>query len=138
MSVPTAGNGASAAATFLFVTRNYEPPHQGRAMAIDTIVNQNGVFQWIYDNGPGPWEWAPFDIICSDSFSNICGGGATQQYANALYLWQYIGRRGLQDPVGSYDVVWSPDQNLDRGFRRFPVNVGDPIELLLTVQLKEG
>jgi hypothetical protein len=138
LSVPTAGKGASAAATFLFFTRGYQAAHQGRASAVDTVVNQNGVFQWYYDNGPGPLEWSPFEIICSDRFSNICGGGATQQKANLDYAWQYIGRLGLQDPLGSYQVLWAPGQALERGFRAYPKQIGDPLEMLLTVQFVEG
>lgn len=138
ISVPTAGDGASAAATFAFVTRGYTPAHQSRASANDTVVNQNGTFQWYYDNGPGPLEWAPFEIICSDRFLRICGGSATQQKANLDYAWQYIGRLGLQDPLGAYQVLWAPGQALERGFRRYPARVGDPLEMLLAVQLIEG
>ena len=62
LSVPTSGDGATAAATYVFYTAGYSPPRQGRSTGQDIVHNQNGVFKYRYDNGPNVYAWEPFQI----------------------------------------------------------------------------
>lgn len=137
MSVPTSGAGATPAATFSFFTDGYKPPRQSRATASDVVHNQNGVFIYVYDNGPGPYAWSPFRIVCSDKFQDYIGT-ATQQYANFDFLWRYTeGSILLRAPEGMYQVHWT-DSPLERDFRQFPSAVGDKIEYVIQVNFEEG
>jgi hypothetical protein len=140
MSVPTSADGASAAATFRFVTSGYKRPHQGRSSSMDQVHNQNGVFRYIYDNGPNAWEWEPFSILLEDALAGVVGGAATQQKANLDYLWNWTGAIGLAAPEGTYVVGWDPSANYEPEFKRFPAEVGDKIvyEGRVTIQLIEG
>jgi hypothetical protein len=138
LSVPTSGGGVTPAATFFFFTSGYSPPREGRSLGEDTVHNQNGVFRYRYDNGPNFREWGSFDIVCADEFTNVCGGGATQQQANLEFLWQYIGKMGLADPFGSYSVGWATDFGLQPRISGKIANVGDKLELRYEIELEEA
>ena len=137
LSVPTSGSGATAAATFSFFTSGYQVPRQGRSISADTVHNHNGIFTYVYDNGPNIRTWQPFEIVCSDKFLNYLGA-ATQQHSRFEFLWNYTeGSITLQAPEGVYAVRWS-DQPLERRFARFPSAVGDKIEYRYQVNFEEG
>lgn len=131
-------SGATAAATYLFMTKELKPPEQDRYIDYDVVKNQNGNFKYLYDNGPGFRQWSPFSIICEDKFSSVVGGfTAAQQLAHLLELWDYPGVLIMATPDGVYNVHWAP-QNLGRNYRRFPASVSDPIEYEVVVQFEEG
>lgn len=136
-SVPTSGAGATPAATFSFFTIGYRPPRQHRISGQDVVSNQNGIFKYRYDNGPGPYEWNTFEIRISDTFRNELGS-ATQQQANLDFLWQYkSGPMGMADPERVYSVVWAPVP-LEPVFEGFPVAAGDKIHKRYSISLEEG
>lgn len=140
-SVPTSGGGATPAATYSFMSRGYKQPHQGRASGMDTIGNQNGSFRYIYDNGPGPYDWEPFELVLSDRFAGVAGGMATQQAANFLFLWSYTGPMGMRVPGGTYTVAWQPGMDLQREWLSFPTDVGDvrhTFESSVAIAIVEG
>jgi len=132
LSVPTP------AATFMFFTDGYEPPAAPRYTDQDVVKNQNGKFKWVYDNGPGFKIWSPFKL----QLSNTPGfpGSATQQLADLLTLWNYVGIMGMQSPDNQlYNVIWA-DNSLERAFRIFPKSnlpVGQ-LEYSVTVQFEEA
>lgn len=137
LSVPTSGGGATAAATFSFFTSGYRPPRQGRSISDDTVHNQNGIFVYVYDNGPNVHTWQPFQVVCSDKFENYLGS-ATQQLSNFNFLWNYAeGSMTLRAPDGIYAVRWS-DAPLEKDFQQFPAQAGDKIAYRMQVNLKEG
>jgi hypothetical protein len=136
ISVPT--YGATAAATYLFMTSDYKPPQAERALEFDVVVNQNGKFKWLYDNGPGFKKWSPFTIRCEDVFKPLVKGlSATQQYAALQHAWAHPGLLGLAAPDGTYSVHWSQGA-LEPELRQYPVQTGDPIEFSVTVQFEEA
>ena len=135
LSIPTSGNGATAAATFLFNTSGYNPPRQARAVGWDDVHNQNGHFRYRYDNGPGALSWSPFQLVFNDDFG--FAGSATQQYANFLFLNQYTGSLGLSAPEGSYQVAWG-SSDIEHRFNVFPHSAGDKYERRVVVNLVEG
>lgn len=139
MSVPTSGNGATAAATFSFFTDGYKPPRQARAVAWDDVNNQNGHFRYRYDNGPAALSWEPFAVVCSDSpaITGLVGGSATQHYANLSFLWQYTASLGLRSPEGTYTVAWG-QADMERRFTSFPSAAGDKFEFRVPITLVEG
>lgn len=139
ISVPTyaATPAPSPAATYAFMTSEYKPPQQERAIEVDTVINQNGRFKWIYDNGPGFRQWSPFVIRCEDVFKNLIGYSATQQYSNLLRIWSHPGILGMKTPDGTYSVHWA-QQALQPELRQFPLQPGDPVEYSVTVQFEEA
>lgn len=129
-------SGATAAATYAFFTKDYGPPSEPRAMDKDVVVNQNGKFKYIYDNGPGFREWSPFSVVCEEKFSTFLGGTAAQQYARLREMWDHRGVLGMQTPDGIYTVAWS--DSIDKNFRVFPDTVGDTLEYEVVVQFEEA
>lgn len=138
LSVPTSGSGATPGATFSFSTSGYKPPRQGRSLGTDIVHNQNGAFKYVYDNGPNFWAWDPFEAVLTDQFSGVSGGGATQQYANLRFLWNYVGVMGIRTPDGAYNVVWAAGADFQQSFQQFPNSVGDKMEFRVTLNIEEA
>lgn len=137
LSVPTSANSATPAATFAFMTSGYRPARQGRSIGEDIVHNQNGIFGYVYDNGPNVRVWDPFVIRCDDAFKGQMGS-ATQQAANLDFMWQYHeGPMTMQAPDGTYPVHWAAT-DLARQFVSFPAEVGDKLVMDVTVNLEEG
>lgn len=133
-----AAYGATAAATYQFMTKDFQPPAQERYIAKDIVKNQNGKFKWIYDNGPGFKVWSPFTIRCENAWSSLGLGSATQQLANIRALWEHPGLLGMKAPDGNvYAAHWS-SSNLEQNFKVFPRKVGDALEYEVVVQFEEG
>lgn len=131
-------SGATAAATYSFFTKEYKPPVQNRAIEADVVINQNGRFKHIYDNGPGFYNWNPFSIVCENKLTPILGATAGGQYARLREMWEHPGRLGMQTPTGDvYSVNWSGN-NLERNFRVFPRESGQVIEYEVVVQFEEA
>lgn len=141
LSVPTSLGGASAAATYSFLTSGYMPPRQPRDASFDSVHNQNGIFNYDYDNGPGPYQWNPFVVMMVDDFVSSGYGSATQQWANFLHLWNYIeGPLGMEAPDGVYSVKWAEGMQLERQFLSRHGAAGDKArrEYRTTIQLREA
>jgi hypothetical protein len=130
-------SGATGAATYSFMTKDYKPPSSERHLEYDVVHNQNGKFKYVYDNGPGFKSWAPFTIRCDDNFLGVLGGNAQVQYGHLSEMWDYPGILGMKTPEGTYFVHWS-GENLERGFIAFPYQVGDTIEWDILVQFEEA
>jgi len=130
-------SGATAAATYAFMTKGYKPPSESRYLDKDVVKNQNGQFKYVYDNGPGFRAWSPFQVICENSFTQITGAVAATQYARLRRFWVHPGLLKMQAPDGTYDVHWS-GSDLDQAFKVFPHQVGDVIEYDVTIQFEEG
>ena len=130
-------SGATAAATHSFFTKDYKPPSQDRSLDFDVVHNQNGIFKYVYDNGPGFRRWDTFEVSCQDKFSEITGANAATQFSNLLKFWNYPGVLGMQAPDGTYDVHWAQDPQ-QRSFLLFPHEVGDNIEYDVAVTLEEA
>lgn len=135
LSVPTSGAGATAAATYSFASRGYKPPRQGRSIGFDDVHNQNGLFRYVYDNGPNNYTWEPFQIVVADEFGGL--GAATVQKDRLEFLWRYIGPIGMQAPDGTYTVTWS-DAALEKSFESYPHAAGDKLRMALTVNLEDA
>jgi hypothetical protein len=130
-------SGATAAATYAFFTKDYKPPAEPRALDKDIVVNQNGKFKYIYDNGPGFRTWAPFSVLCEESFKQfLAGADAAAQYSHLRELWEHRGVLGMQTPDGTYIVAWSTD--LERNFRVFPYTATAVKEYEVIVQFEEA
>lgn len=130
-------SGATAAATYSFFTKDYKPPTEQRAIDKDVVINQNGKFKYIYDNGPGFRQWPPFSVLCEQKFSVILGADATTQYNRLREMWNHRGVLGMKAPDGTHTVAWSSD--LDRNFRVFPHESGaTAIEYEVVVQFEEA
>lgn len=131
-------SGATAAATYQFMTKEFKPPAQARYIANDIVKNQNGKFKYIYDNGPGFKAWSPFSVICENQFQALGLAAAATQFARLKQLWEHPGLMGMAAPDGSvYSVHWS-DSSLEQNFRVFPRRTTDGIEYEVVVQLEEG
>lgn len=128
--------GATAAATYAFVTSEYQPPVQERYYDTDVVKNQNGMFKWLYDNGPGFNKWQPFKVRCENAWSAQLGATAGAQYNRLKEMWDHPGVLGMRTPDGTYTVHWAGDQ--ERAFRRFPKIVNEQIEYTVVVQFEEG
>lgn len=139
ISVPTyaATPAPTPAATYAFMTSEYKLPQIERALDYDVVINQNGRFKWVYDNGPGFRKWAPFNIRCEDVFKTYLGLTATQQFNNLLHAWSYPGVLGLKTPDGVYQVHWS-QQALDPQRLQYPLQPNDPVEYSVVVQFEEA
>lgn len=139
LSVPTSGAGATGSATFAFFTEGYKAPNQSRAVGWDDVSNHNGQFRYRYDNGPGPFAWEPFAVVCSDAqpMRELASASATQQLANLNFLWQYTGAIGMQAPDGLFSVAWG-QSDLQKRFTTFPASAGDKLELRCPIVLVEG
>jgi len=135
-SVPTSAAGATPAATFAFFSVGYKPPRQNRDTAIDRVHNQNGVFNYVYDNGPGAYEWDQFQIEINDAFANGEPGSADTQWANLQFLWNFQGPIGFAAPEGVYSVGWAAAP-LERQFARYPGSAGDKIVTRVVINLQE-
>jgi hypothetical protein len=129
-------SGATAAATYAFFTKEYKPPTQPRSVDSDIVINQNGKFKYVYDNGPGFREWQPFAVKCEDTFQQFLGVDAATQYARLRELWEFPGVFGMQTPDGTYRVHWS--DHYEQNFRAFPRIVNDHLEYEVSVQIEEG
>jgi hypothetical protein len=130
-------SGATAAATYKFMTKGYEPPAQTRHTDFDIVHNQNGKFKYVYDNGPGFRRWPAFMITCQDKFQAIIGANAATQYQRLSELWDYRGILGMSAPEGTYSIHWAIDP-IEQNFIQFPKQVGDVIERDISVQFEEG
>ena len=130
-------SGATAAATYSFFTKDYKPPAQDRAVETDIVINQNGRFKYLYDNGPGFKKWSPFSIRCENNFASVVGATAGMQYNRLKEMWEFRGVLGMKAPDDTYLVHWS-DSSLERNFRIFPRSVNDLIEYEVIVQFEEG
>jgi hypothetical protein len=119
------------------MTREYSAGKQSRYIEQDVVSNQNGVFKWIYDNGPGLREWAPFSVICDDSFASYVGGMATVQYGRLLEMWNYIGTLGMKGPDGAFKVAWASN-SIEPKLRYFPQAPADPPVIDVVVQFEEA
>jgi hypothetical protein len=129
-------SGATAAATYSFFTKDYKPPTEPRAIDKDIVINQNGKFKYIYDNGPGFKQWPPFSILCEKPFTPILGD-QTSQYNHLREMWEHRGVLGMQTPDGVQTVAWSAD--LDKNFKVFPAAAGaTQIEFEVVVQFEEA
>lgn len=139
LSHPTylGSSGATAAATFAFFTKGYKPPVQARAIDMDVVVNQNGKFKYLYDNGPGFKSWQPFSIACESIFATVVGAIAATQYARITEMWQYPGVLGMRTPDGTYAVHWAAN-SLEPAFRTFPTKTTDIAEWEVVVQFEEA
>lgn len=129
-------SGATAAATYGFFTRDYEPPQQDRYIDKDIVKNQNGKFKYLYDNGPGWKRWSPFKIVCEDSFATLLGAMATVQFQRLHDLWTHPGVLQMRAPEATYTVHWG--DSMERSFRVFPKRNGDQQEFEVVVQFEEG
>lgn len=130
-------SGATAAATYPFMTKGYKPPAEARHVDMDVVHNQNGKFKYVYDNGPGFRRWSPFAIQCEDRFQALVGANAQNQYARLRQLWNYKGVLKMQIADEIYAVHW-PQENVESAFIIFPREVGDNIEREVTVQFEEA
>jgi hypothetical protein len=129
-------SGATAAATYSFVTSDYGPPVQERYIESDVVKNQNGKFKYLYDNGPGFKKWQPFKIHCEQAWATEIGATAGGQYTRLLEMWDHIGVLGLGAPDGVHTVHWAGDH--ERAFRVFPSKSNTPQEFTVVVQFEEG
>lgn len=130
-------SGATAAATYSFMTSEYKPPSQERHFSTDVVHNQNGKFKYLYDNGPGFSKWSPFNIHCELPFQQILQATAAVQFAHLLEMWNHKGVLGMKDPEGVVHTIhWA--EGLDRSFRVFPRVNASQIERIVAVQFDEG
>jgi hypothetical protein len=130
-------SGATGAATYQFFTKEYKPPSESRAIDKDEVVNQNGKFRYIYDNGPGFKQWSPFTFKLDKQFEAILNATVAQQYAHLREMWEHRGVLGMQTPDGVHTVAWGGD--LERNFVVFPVDAGaSQIEYEVVVQFEEA
>lgn len=130
-------SGATAAATYSFITKGYKPPAQDRDIEVDEVHNQNGRFKYIYDNGPGFKKWAPFSVVCEDIFATVVGAIGATQLSRLREFWDYTGTLGMKAPEAVYTVHWA-QQALEQNFKIFPKKVGDSLEYEVVVQFEEG
>jgi len=130
-------SGATAAATAVFFTSDYQPPAQDRAIDTDVVINANGNFKYVYDNGPGFRKWSPFKLHCEERFKAVNGGlTATQQYAMLLEMWQHPGNLLMKSPDGLYPIHWG--DTVERSFRVFPRMANNIPEYVVVVQFEES
>jgi hypothetical protein len=130
-------SGATAAATYQFMTKGYGPPAQDRHIDFDIVHNQNGKFKWIYDNGPGFKRWPAFVITCQDVFQYLVGANAAAQFDRLLELWEHKGNLVIEGPDGVHNIHWSSDPQ-EQSFIRYPRQEGDKIEMDVQVQFEEA
>jgi len=129
--------GATPVATYAFFTKEYKPPTQARAVEVDVVVNQNGKFKYVYDNGPGFKTWQPFTIACENIFATVVGGIAPTQYSRLTEMWNYPGVLGMKTPDGVYAVHWAANA-IEPAFRVFPIRANDVPEWEVVVQFEEA
>ena len=139
--MPTAGvsGSASPGATMMFFSSGYKPPRLTRASNMDVIVNQNGIFKFVYDNGPGVAKWNQFDILIDEKWNyNGGAGAATVQISNLQSLWRHIGSKTLYAPEGNYTFHWA-DDDMEQDFI-YPKGVGDKNQYQgrVTISIEEG
>jgi len=139
LSYPTFGPSGdyTAGATYIFFSGDYTPPAEGRSLGKDVVHNRNGVYKYLYDNGPNFNEWSPFRLTLDDAVRGFAGT-ATQQWQNLQDLWTHIGQLKLGAPEGSYAVHWAEGMSLSKRFLAFPAMVGDKIEYSVDVQFEEA
>lgn len=130
-------SGATAAATYKFISRGYQSPAQTRHLDTDTVHNQNGKFKYVYDNGPGFKRWNTFELSLQDTFSPLVGANAAQQYARLLEMWNHKGTLGMAIAGESFSVHWA-QETVEPNFIIFPREVGATIERDVRVQFEEA
>lgn len=130
-------SGATAAATYQFITAGYRPPVAPRSADSDVVHNQNGKFKYVYDNGPGFRRWGTFEIRCEEKFTALLGANAAAQYAHILEMWEYRGVLGMEIAGETFTVHWPPEDQ-ENNFRIFPREAGDTIERVISVQFEEA
>lgn len=130
-------SGATAAATYQFMTKNYQPPAETRHLDSDTVHNQRGKFKYVYDNGPGFRRWGSFQITCQSAFEDFLQANALTQYMNLRRMWNFRGIMGLEITDEVYSVHWA-QETIEPNFIQFPRQVGDTIERDIQVQFEEA
>lgn len=141
LSYPTAGPSGYEipAATAAFFSEGYTPPYTGRSIGSDIVHNKNGVFKYVYDNGPNFDRWEPFQLRMEDTFATAVGGTATVQYQALLDMWNHVGQLQMSTPDGIYSVYWAPGNDLARRYvGPYPKKVGDKIEYSVQVQFEQA
>ena len=128
-------SGATAAATYQFMTSKYQPPAETRHLDSDIVHNQNGKFKYVYDNGPGFRRWAAFSIRCEEAFRDILNGNSETQYARLREMWSFRGILGMEIAEEVYSVHWSQDQ-MEPNFKVFPRQVGHRDEREVKIQFE--
>jgi hypothetical protein len=108
-----------------------------RSIDWDDVHNKNGHFRYLYDNGPGPKTWKPFEIVTNDVFTNLLGASATQQWANLQALCEHVGAMGFAAPDGTHQVHWGQSE-FEPHFEAMPRAVGDKIDYAVAIQLEEA
>lgn len=129
--------GATPAATYAFFTKDYKPPNQSRALETDIVINQNGRFKYVYDNGPGFKAWEPFAIRCEQAFASVVGATAGKQYERLREMWEYPGVLGMKAPDGVHSVHWSSSP-IEQALKVFPIKTTDALEWEVVVQFEEA
>lgn len=130
-------SGATAAATYAFATKDYKPPSTDRTIETDIVINQNGKFKYVYDNGPGFATWAPFEIHCEEAFKTILNANAAQQFAHLKEFWDHPGNLGMSAPEGTYLIHWAQSP-FEKSFRVFPKVASQVQEFIAVVQFEES
>lgn len=131
-------SGATAAATYLFMTSGYRPPAEPRHVDMDIVHNQNGKFKYVYDNGPGFRRWNSFLVRCEDTFTNLVGANAAAQYAHLREMWNHKGVLGLEIAGEVYAVHW-PQETVEPAFVVFPHEAGaTAIDREVSIQFEEA
>lgn len=130
-------SGATAAATYQFMTKGYKPPAEPRHVDSDTVHNQNGKFKYVYDNGPGFRRWGGFQVTCQDAFESFLGLNAENQYNRLRRLWNYRGILGMEIAGEVYDVHWAAE-TMEPAFVVFPHEVNDVIERDVNISFEEA
>lgn len=130
-------SGATAAATYQFVTRGYKPPAEPRHLDSDTVHNQNGKFKYVYDNGPGFRRWSTFQIVCAQAFANILNLNAEQQYAKLREMWNHKGILSMEIAEEVYTVHWA-QETVEPAFVVFPKDATSIVERDVNIQFEEA
>jgi hypothetical protein len=131
-------SGATAAATYQFMTKGYKPPAETRHIDSDIVHNQNGRFKYVYDNGGGFRRWNTFQVSCQQAFQAILGANAQQQYDRLREMWVHKGVLGMTILGDTYSVHWAQDPMEPAFVPQFPVEVGGIVERDISVQFEEA
>lgn len=130
-------SGATAAATYQFMSSGYEAPAEPRHLDFDVVHNQNGKFKYVYDNGPGFRRFSSFAIACEIPFEDIVQATAEQQYERLLEMWRHRGILGLEAAGEVFNVHWTADP-VEPNFVIYPQTTDERIERRVTVQFEEA
>lgn len=131
-------SGATAAATYSFMTKGYRPPAETRHLDSDTVHNQNGRFKYVYDNGAGFRRWNTFQVSCQEYFQGLLGVNAQQQYDRLREMWAHKGILKMEIVGDVYNVHWAQDPIEPAFLPTFPKVVGAVIERDVSIQFEEA